>query len=529
MQRDTGRPAIQLAATRKSSQALLLVGVSAIALLLGGHGAHAGGKSLQASVGTSPTTTAVNVAQQGLQQAADAAQRAKDSLARSVQALQSMQAVQAAAHSLALSAPSMVPNGLGAGGLDPAVPPPPKNTPSPNPSSQDTSGVQTWDGAYYPTQTVSSSGQVNVNIRQVQTNAILSWNSFNIGRNTVLTFDQQGNTNWVALNRVVGNSVAPSQILGAIRADGTVLVINQNGIVFSGSSQINVGSLIASTLDVGQIFLAGSNNNVANTIFARNQQFLQSGLLGVSGPSTVNFSTTWNAPTEGDVQVEKGASITTNGTDGLILMMGHHVDNDGYLSSPAGQVALIAASAVGASKATGASTSTDPNVRGLFFDTGQTANNLPPSSFYARNSSDGLIEADQGNITLRTSVTFSKTVNVGGVIESVRVEGGAIVNDGLLYSTTSVSRNGSILIDGGDIQLSSGSVMAIAADTGGATIPQDPTSLSNFKQSEILIGSSGTANIDVSRIRSFTRPPRTSPSVLRWAIPGRRQRPAAPV
>ncbi|MEI9923205.1 MAG: hypothetical protein WDN50_06380 [Bradyrhizobium sp.] len=66
---------------------------------------------------------------------------------------------------------------------------------------------------------------------------------------------------------------------------------------------------------------------------------------------------------EADVQVQKGASITTNGTDGLILLMGHHVDNDGYLSSPSGQVALVAGSWVTLTKATGTSDSTDPNVR----------------------------------------------------------------------------------------------------------------------------------------------------------------------
>jgi filamentous hemagglutinin family protein len=485
MQHEQRRPAIQLVTARKSSHALLLVGVSAIALLIGAGSALAGGKSLQGSIAASPTTTAVNTAQQGLQQGADAAQRAKDALARSTQALQAMQAVQAAAHNLALTTPSNLPNGLLTGGLDPAIPKPQDTSKaSPNPSSQDPTGLQVWDGALYPTQSVSSSGHVDVNVKQVQTNAILSWKTFNVGRDTTLTFDQQGHTNWVALNRVTGNSVAPSQILGAIKADGTVLVINQNGIIFSGSSQINVGSLIASTLDVGG---QGTAQN-PSTVFNRNQQFLQTGFLG---GNNIGFSTPLNAPIPGDIQVEKGASITTNGTDGLILMMGHHVENDGYLSSPAGQVALLAVGAVGITKATGSSDSADPNVRGLLFSdlTGETVG----SSFYVRNGADGLIEADQGNITLLTPANVSDT-GVGGAI--VHFEGGAVVNDGLLYATTSVSRNGSILIGGGDIRLSPGSTVAIPADTGGQTIPQDPTSLSNFKPSEISIGSP-TSNVEM--------------------------------
>ncbi|MDW4662895.1 filamentous hemagglutinin N-terminal domain-containing protein, partial [Escherichia coli] len=75
------------------------------------------------------------------------------------------------------------------------------------------------------------------------------WNSFNFGARTTLTFDQQGTANWVALNRVAG-STAPSQILGNIKSDGSVYVINQNGIIFGGASQVNVVSLIASSAGI---------------------------------------------------------------------------------------------------------------------------------------------------------------------------------------------------------------------------------------------------------------------------------------
>ena len=66
-----------------------------------------------------------------------------------------------------------------------------------------------------------------------------------------------------------------------------------------------------------------------------------------------------------------------------------------------------------------------------------------------------------------------------------------------------MSRNGSILINGANIQLSTGSIIAIPPDTSGETIPQDPTSLAAFKPSEIIIGGGGNgggangANIDV--------------------------------
>src|SRR3546814_8741853 len=97
-----------------------------------------------------------------------------------------------------------------------------------------------------------------VTVTQTETRAILSWETFNIGRETTLVFDQKrdgtAQTDWVALNRVVGqldpatgrrdasNAPAPSQILGSIKAAGPVLVLNPHGVLFNGTSQVNVRS-----------------------------------------------------------------------------------------------------------------------------------------------------------------------------------------------------------------------------------------------------------------------------------------------
>ncbi len=74
--------------------------------------------------------------------------------------------------------------------------------------------------------------------------------TFNVGAKTDLNFNQHGNANWSVLNRVLSTDAKPSQILGSIKADGAVYVINRNGIIFGGTSQVNVGSLIASSLDI---------------------------------------------------------------------------------------------------------------------------------------------------------------------------------------------------------------------------------------------------------------------------------------
>ena len=51
-----------------------------------------------------------------------------------------------------------------------------------------------------------------------------------------------------------------TSIYGNLTANGQVWIINQNGIIFGGSSQVNVGSLVASSLSLSnQQFMAGIN------------------------------------------------------------------------------------------------------------------------------------------------------------------------------------------------------------------------------------------------------------------------------
>ncbi len=251
-----------------SRRSLLLASVSFLSLLTA-HAAHAG-DILRSGAGMPPPIAAAAAATAASQQAAAAAARAQDSLTRTTQALQAIQAAQSAARAAALALPSMVPNGLAPGGL--------QVVDNPVPAAQDTAGLNTWDGADAPTQTTQTDGHVDVTVKQTASRAILSWKSFNVGKDTTLTYDQQGNADWVALNRVVGAGAAPSQILGQIKSDGTVLIINQNGILFGGTSQINTNSLIASTLDVGSP--ANIVTGAASTAADRNQQFLTYGLLG---------------------------------------------------------------------------------------------------------------------------------------------------------------------------------------------------------------------------------------------------------
>src|SRR5262249_16119888 len=130
--------------------------------------------------------------------------------------------------------------------------------------------VSRWRNADLPTQSTDASG-VRVDINQTQKKAILSWDTFNVGASTTVNFNQAA-SDWIALNRVVDPSAAPSRILGQINAPGAVYLINRNGIVFGAGSQVNVHTLVASSLDVGKL---GAD------LVARDQYFLNTGIGNV--------------------------------------------------------------------------------------------------------------------------------------------------------------------------------------------------------------------------------------------------------
>ncbi len=84
--------------------------------------------------------------------------------------------------------------------------------------------------------------------------------------------------------------------------------------------------------------------------------------------------------------------------------------------APAGQVALAAGGNVGLAPATGAADSLDPNVRGVFVNASNLGHVVRRGSGVIWNQSDGLIEADQGNITLSTYDQSFTSSNKNGVV-----------------------------------------------------------------------------------------------------------------
>lgn len=166
-------------------------------------------------------------------------------------------------------------------------------------------GQQVMSGSADFTQTGNT-----LNINQHTQNLSTNWNTFNIGRQATVNFNQQ-NQSSVALNRVLDNNA--SQIMGRLNANGQVFLINPNGVIFSKTAQVNVGGIVASTLDLqehdllqGKFTFAGRGENGA-------------------------------VENHGDIQV------ANSGTVALIAPV---VKNTGSITAPNGQVKLTAADKV---------------------------------------------------------------------------------------------------------------------------------------------------------------------------------------
>ncbi|WP_413227200.1 filamentous haemagglutinin family protein [Burkholderia sp. AU30198] len=379
------------------------------------------------------------------QQALQASQPSIRNLGYAAHAIAAQIAAQQNAAAAAAKLPSTVPNGLTPGGLQVAAG-----------ASSDTNNPVLWFNANAPTQNVDGSGHVNVDVKQTGQNAVLTWETMNVGRQTTLNFDQSGGTqtnganNWAVLNRINDPSGKPSQILGNITAQGAVYVINRNGVLFGAGSQVNVHSLVASSLN-----LLDMKNQLVPTpagIVASNQQFLSlpagttgglaypesgssSGVVGSGGkPNEVLglgnqalLTGTYQAP--GDVTIEQGASITThvNGTasdGGFVLVAAPNVTNAGSISATSGQVVLAAG--VGVSLRPNAAVTTNPQVllpelSGQIvttdLQTGSTIDVTPAGTL----TNTGIVQAARGNVNLLGSRVAQN--GVVGVTTSVNTPG----------------------------------------------------------------------------------------------------------
>ncbi|NTW51445.1 MAG: filamentous hemagglutinin N-terminal domain-containing protein [Chlorobiaceae bacterium] len=147
-------------------------------------------------------------------------------------------------------------------------------------------------------------------VTQKSAKMIASWSSFNIGESASVHFQQQDAAS-IALNRI-GDQNA-SKILGNLSSTGTVFLINPNGIIFGKTAKVDVGSLVASTLNL-------SDNDFLNGRYP----FSDGGNAG-------------NILNKGEIKAGPG---------GVVALIAPKVKNKGSITADNGSVAMLAGSQV---------------------------------------------------------------------------------------------------------------------------------------------------------------------------------------
>ncbi|WP_426197581.1 YDG domain-containing protein, partial [Massilia sp. DWR3-1-1] len=195
------------------------------------------------------------------------------------------------------------------------------------------------------------SGAGTTTITQGSQNVALNWQSFNIAKGEAVNFVQP-NSQAVALNRVLGAD--PSSILGSLSANGKVFLVNPNGILFGRGASVNVGGLVASTLNLSDSdFLAGRYKfSGTSSAAVRNEGSINAdgGYVALLGAAVSNQGTI-NARL-GTVALAAGTAITLDvAGDGLINVSVERgaldalVENGGLVQADGGQVLLTAQAA----------------------------------------------------------------------------------------------------------------------------------------------------------------------------------------
>ncbi|AHF02359.1 hypothetical protein THIAE_08455 [Thiomicrospira aerophila AL3] len=223
--------------------------------------------------------------------------------------------------------------------------------------------------------TINQSGNV-MNIHQTTDKLITNWNSFNIGAGATVNFHQPG-SNSAALNRI--NDTNPSQILGNLNANGNVYLINPNGILFGQNAQVDVGGLIASTLEISD------------------QDFLN---------NTLNFKNLGLS----DGQIKNLGNIRAKG--GVVALIANQVNNQGQIHADHGNVALAAGNQV----------TLDFTGDGLMTVT------VEQGVIDALAQNGGLIQADGGFVIMTTQAQndiYRNVVNNTGIIQAQTLQADA--------------------------------------------------------------------------------------------------------
>ena len=268
---------------------------------------------------------------------------------------------------------------------------------------------------------------VRVNTNQLIANA----RSLDIAKNESVRIHQLTSQD-TALFRSIGSSA--TQIFGSLTANGKVFLVNQNGVLFGQGAQVDVGSLVATSM------------NITDDDFLKGQyQFSTNG-------------NTANIINHGVIKVADG---------GYAVLLGKVVENTGSITANNGSVVLASADQAELD----------------FYGNGLVKAKLSGDALKAVINQSGQIQADGGAVQLATN-SRSSAVNVSGLVQAntlverngvIRLEGGDHAQVGVSGMLSAKGQEvgttgGSIEVTGEQVALFEGGELDASGQAGGGTV-----------------------------------------------------------
>lgn len=292
---------------------------------------------------------------------------------------------------------------------------------------------------------VSSETDGNVTNASASDRSVSNWD-FDIWENEVFNLTQPSAQAVALFRDFTGDA---SHIFGSLNATGRLFLLNTNGVLFGQNAAVNVGGLVASTLDMSNSdFLSGK------------YKFAQA---GANAAAVVN---------QGLIQAADGGFVTLLG--GAVKNEGTIIANFGSVDLAAGKTATVDIDGSGL-----VSVAVDESVTSQVYDSeGNTLKNQIENS--------GTIQANGGYVQLTARAAesaFDNVINHSGVVEaqSVSVQNGMIVFDGGDAGIVSVTgtvdasgrdageTGGTVQILGDKVALYNGASVDVSGTNGGGT------------------------------------------------------------
>ena len=308
--------------------------------------------------------------------------------------------------------------------------------------------AQTISSTALPTDGIVKSGSANIsqqnntlNVNQSTNNAIISWNTFDIGSQATVNFNQPSSAS-NTLNRV--RSTDPSRIYGTLNATGNIFFINPSGVLIGKSGRINVGGLVASTMD-----MASNDFNNQNYNFSTSKKSSIVNYGSINSKYVALIST--DVSNYGSISAKSGSAALVSGsnaklsisTDGKIVVkisesdLANLIQNGGTINSDNGQVLIKSSAAQSLVKAT---------IKG-------------PSGKRKLISDNGVLKLVSNNGTIK-----GKSVKIDAG------KNGLVDNSGTINVSSSTGKAGSVEVTGKEISINSGSKILAKGKNGGGDV-----------------------------------------------------------